>query len=342
MTVPDRRPTIADVAAHVGVSPGAVSFALNGRPGVGEATRRRILAAADELGWKPSHRGRSLSRSRAFALGLVLARSPELFGADPFFPSFIGGVETVLSPRGQSLVLQVVPDAEAEAEGYRRLAGESRVDGVFLSDLRRSDPRVGLLAGLGLPAVTLNRPDVDSPFPAVCLDDMSAVAAAVAHLVQLGHTRIAHVAGPAEFLHGTGRRTAWEETLLAEGLDPGPVVESDFTAAGGAAATRVLLDLAEPPTAIVFANDLMAVAGMAVATELGFAVPGRLSITGFDDTELAAYVHPALTTVRTDPFGWGQVAARCLLDLVEGTDVADEEFTPARLVIRGSTGPAPG
>ena len=121
----ERRPTIADVAAHAGVSLGAVSFALNGRPGVGEETRKRILAVARELGWQPSHRARSLSTSRAFALGLVLARSPELFGADPFFPSFIGGVETVLSPRGQSLVLQVVPDLEAETEGYRRLAGES-------------------------------------------------------------------------------------------------------------------------------------------------------------------------------------------------------------------------
>ena len=337
----DRRPTIADVAAHAGVSPGAVSFALNGRPGVGEATRERILASARELGWRPSHRARSLSQSRAFAFGLVLARSPELFGADPFFPSFIGGVETVLSPHGQSLVLQVVPDVEAEAEGYRRLAGEGRVDGVFLSDLRRADPRVALLSELGLPAVTLNRPDVESPFPAICLDDRAAVAAAVGHLVELGHTRVAHVAGPAEFLHGTGRRLAWEEALIAAGLRPGPVVESDFTAAGGAAATRTLLELAEPPTAIVFANDLMAVAGLAVAQERGFAVPDRLSITGFDDTELAAYVHPALTTVRTNAFGWGQAAARALLDLVEGTDIEDQDLPPGELVIRSSTGPAP-
>jgi DNA-binding LacI/PurR family transcriptional regulator len=340
--VRERRPTIADVAAHAGVSLGAVSFALNGRPGVGEDTRRRILEAARELGWQPSHRARSLSRSRAFALGLVLARSPELFGADPFFPSFISGVETVLSPRGQSLVLQVVPDVEAETEGYRRLAGESRVDGVFLSDLRHGDPRVGLLAGLRLPAVTLNRPDVPSPFPAVCLDDRSGVAAAVRHLVELGHTRIAHVSGPSEFLHGTSRRTAWEETLTDAGLRAAPVVESDFSAAGGAAATRTLLDLAEPPTAIVYANDLMAVAGMAAAQERGYAVPDHLSITGFDDTELAAHVHPALTTVRTNAFAWGQAAARAVLDLIDGTDVPDEELAPGELVIRGSTGPAPG
>ena len=337
----ERRPTIADVAAHAGVSLGAVSFALNGRPGVGEQTRKRILAAARDLGWQPSHRARSLSTSRAFALGLVLARSPELFGADPFFPSFIGGVETVLSPRGQSLVLQVVPDLEAETEGYRRFAGEARVDGVFLSDLRHGDTRLGLLDEVGLPAVTLNRPDVTSPFPAVCLDDRPGIAAAATHLLQLGHTRIAHVAGTAEFLHGTGRRTALEETLAAAGLAPGPVIESDFTAAGGAAATRELLDLADPPTAIVYANDLMAVAGMAVAQERGFAVPERLSVTGFDDTELAAYTHPALTTVRTNAFVWGQAAARVLLDLVAGDPAEDTELAPGELVVRGSTGPPP-
>src|SRR3954468_20118333 len=125
--VADRRPTIADVAAHAGVSLGAVSFALNGRPGGGGDTRRRILASARTLGWRPSQHARSLSTSRAFALGLVLARRPEGIGGDPFFPAFIAGVETVLSPRGQSLVLQVVPDTEAEIAGYRRLAAESRV-----------------------------------------------------------------------------------------------------------------------------------------------------------------------------------------------------------------------
>src|SRR5919108_3527958 len=136
-----RRPTIADVARRAGVSKGAVSFALNGRPGVAAVTRQRILDAADALGWRPSHRARSLSVSRAFALGLVIARDPGLLGSDPFFPAFIAGVESVLASEGQALVLQVVGTGAAEEEGYRRLAQDSRVDGVFLTDLRRGDPR---------------------------------------------------------------------------------------------------------------------------------------------------------------------------------------------------------
>ncbi|WP_249999253.1 LacI family DNA-binding transcriptional regulator [Actinoplanes sp. M2I2] len=337
MTRPDR-PTIRDVAAAAGVSKGTVSFALNGRPGVSEDTRERILAAARDLGWTPSTKARALSVSRAFAVGLVLAREPELLGADPFFPAFIAGVERTLSDRGQALVLQVVPEAEEEA-GYRRLADAGRVDGVFVLDLRVADPRIALLAELGMPAVTIARPDGPSPFPAVLVDDRPGIAAAVSHLAGLGHRHIAHVAGPAHFLHGSRRRRAFDDALDEAGLPPGPVVEADFSAAGGAAATREIL--AAGPTAIVYSNDLMAIAGLSVAVELGRAVPARLSVTGFDNTDLAGYVSPALTSVRTDPYLWGRKAAEALLELIDGGTVDDVPVPAAQLVIRASTAPPP-
>lgn len=337
--MPNRRPTIDDVARHAGVSKTTVSFALNGVPRVADHTRERVLLAARDLGWQPSQRARSLSVSRAFALGLVLARPAHLISTDPFFPGFIAGAETVLSPAGHSMLLQVLPDAATEEGGYRRLAAEDRVDGVFITDLRPGDARIGLLAELGLPAVTLNRPDLPTRFPAVCQDDAPGIAAAVAHLVALGHRRIAHVAGPAEFLHGTRRRAAWLKALTSAGLPAGPVVVGDFTASGGAAATRTLLDAPQPPTAIVYASDLMAIAGLAVAQERGLSVPGDLSITGFDDIELAAHVHPPLTTVRADPFGWGQDAARALLDLVAGHEVSDFQRPAPSVLHRQSTGP---
>jgi DNA-binding LacI/PurR family transcriptional regulator len=119
------------------------------------------------------------------------------------------------------------------------------------------------------------------------------------------------------------------------------VVESDFSAAGGAAATRTLLDAAERPTAIVYSNDLMAIAGLSVAVECGLAVPAQLSVTGFDNTALAGYVSPALTTVRTDPYRWGREAAAALLDLIEGGTVDDVPVPAAQLVIRASTAPPP-
>jgi DNA-binding LacI/PurR family transcriptional regulator len=332
------RPTIADVAARAGVSKGSVSFALNGRPGLAQATVDRILAAADELGWRPSNRARSLSVSKAFALGLVITRDPAVLSSDPFFPAFIAGVESVLSRGGQALVLQVVSAGDDEAAGYRRLAQDGRVDGVFLSDLRHEDPRIDLLRELGLPAVTLNRPEGSSPFPAVCLDDRPGMVEVVEHLLALGHRRIAHVAGPPTFVHATARSDALVATLAGAGLEPAGLEVSDFTAAGGIEATRRLLALPRRPTAIVYANDRMAIAGLGAAQRAGLTVPDDLSIAGFDDSELAEFVHPGLTTVRADPYAFGEAAANTLNQLIDGTgEVADVELPPARLVVRRST-----
>lgn len=331
--------TITDVARAAGVSKGAVSFALNGRPGVAAETRERILAVARDLGWTPSLRGRSLSVSRALAVGLVIARPPETLGADPFFGSFITGIEVVLSQRGYALMLQVVGDETSEHESYRRLAGNGRVDGVFLTDMRIEDLRPQLLDDLSLPTVVIGRAPGHGPWSAVYIDDKPGIVSAVEHLVALGHERIAHVSGPTEFVHGLSRRTAWAEAVSDAGLPPGPCITSDFSAHGGADATRQLLDLDDPPTAIVYANDLMAIAGMSTAIGRGVDVPGQLSVTGFDDTPLAAYLQPALTTVRTDVVGWGRAAATQLLAIIDEEAGAEIALPPPELVIRASTAP---
>ncbi|MHB8274195.1 MAG: LacI family DNA-binding transcriptional regulator, partial [Dermatophilaceae bacterium] len=187
------RPTITDVARVAGVSKGAVSFALNGKPGVAADTRERILAVARDLGWTPSLRGRALSVSRALAVGLVIARPPETLGADPFFSYFIAGIETVLSERGYALTLQVVGDERSEHESYRRLAAIGRVDGVFLTDMRVDDLRPQLLDDLGLPTVVIGGALGNGPWPAVGIDDRPGIVAAVEHLVALGHRHIGHV-----------------------------------------------------------------------------------------------------------------------------------------------------
>lgn len=335
------RPTINDVARAAGVSKGAVSFAFNNRPGLAPETRERILTAARELGWTPSARARALSVSRALAAGLVIARPPDTLRADPFFPSFIAGLESELSEQGYALLLQVVPEHDSEHQSYRRLADGGRVDGVFVTDLYVDDPRPALLAELGMPAVLVGPALRAGYWPAVGVDDGPGVAAVVRHLLEQGHTRIAHVSGPRAMVHGWSRRQAWSRTLAQAGLPEGPCVETDFSAEAGAAATRQLLDLPEPPTAIVYANDLMAIAGLAVAVGRGVEVPRDLSIAGYDDTELAAYVQPTLTTVSTDVTGWGRAAARRLLELIDERPASEIRLQPPRLVVRGSTGPAP-
>ena len=270
-----------------------------------------------------------------------MARPPETLRADPFFPSFIAGLESVLAESGYALLLQVVAAHDREHQSYRRFADEGRVDGVFVTDLYVDDPRPALLAEVGLPAVVVG-PALGEPFwPAVGVDDGPGMAAAVRRLVTQGHQRIGHVAGPQHLVHGRSRRDAWSTALRDAGLPPGPWVEADFSAEGGAAATSQLLDRDPRPTAIVYANDLMAMAGMSAALHRGIDVPGQLSIAGFDDTELAAHVVPSLTTVNIDVVAWGRAAATRLLELIDGRPPSAASLHPARLIERDSTGPAP-
>ncbi|MGZ8803698.1 MAG: LacI family DNA-binding transcriptional regulator [Microbacterium sp.] len=340
-TGPGRRPTISDVARSAGVSKGLVSFALNGRPGVNAATRDRILQVAAEMGWSPDLRARSLSTNRSYALGLVLHRDTEIVAGDPFFPAFIAGVERELSGAGQALVLASVATGELEAQTYRKLAAERRVDGVFLADLRAADERLALVEELGLAAVSLGHPDVISPFPAVSVDDVDGVVATVDHLVDRGHRAIAHVAGSFAMLHARRRRDAFTARCAERGVEA-RIVETDFSAQQGGEATAVLIaDAADRPTAITYSNDLMALAGIAVAQRAGLSVPADLSIAGFDDTDIARYVYPSLTSVATDAVEWGAAAARALLAVIAGVAREDTDLAPARLVVRESTGPAP-
>lgn len=336
----ERKVTIGDVAARANVSKSAVSFVFNGRSGVGDATRDRILQAADELGWRPDARARALSRSRAQAVGLVVRRQPELLSTDPFFPQFVAGVESGLAAVQYALVLQVVDSEQTERDAYVRFAHEARVDGVFLTDLRTDDERPRDLATLGLPSVLVGPPAAETEsFHPIGVDDGAGIRRAVRHLFALGHRRIAHVAGAESYVHSDVRRRAWADEMATLGLEPVPVVNADFTGASGTRATHELLDLAQPPTAIIYANDLMAIAGMSVANDRGIRVPHDLSIVGFDDIPLAPYVVPPLTTVRQDVFQWARVCAVTLVDLVEGRTSDTPALPPVDFVVRGSTGP---
>lgn len=330
--------TINDVARAAGVSKGLVSLALNGRPGVAEETRDRILAAADDLGWTPNPSARGLTTRRAYALGLILRRAARTIEVDPFFAAFIAGVESVLSERGHVLVLTVVPDHAAEARAYERLAIDKRVDGFLLTDILADDHRIALVAEYGSQAVSLGEPVGGSPFPVITRDYDAGIDELVTHLLDLGHRRIAHVSGDERMLHGLRRRERFERAVRAAGIEP-VIVPTDFSPEQGATATKALLDSAEPPTAIVYGNDPMAIAGMSVAQERGLRLPHDLSITGLDGSQIGTYIYPTLTTLDNDPAGWGIAAATALLRLVEDGEPADVALPPARLVARASTAP---
>jgi DNA-binding LacI/PurR family transcriptional regulator len=334
-----KRPTIAEIAARAGVSIGAVSYALNGRPGVSTETRTRILDIANEIGWRPSVAARSLSGSRAHSVGLIITRSAETLGVEPFFMRFIAGLERELSARRLALLLQVVEDHRAAIDAIRLCWAERRIDGIVITDLWTEDSRIPVLKELQIPAVLAGRPRAEPGLPAIWTDDAAAVESTVDYLVALGHRHIARVAGLPALEHTQVRIAAFRAAMRAHGLAEPQVVETDYTWEEGAQATRALLSRRDRPTAIMFDNDVMAVAALNVAQEMGVRVPTELSIVAGDDSQLCVLVRPALTALSWDIQEYGVHTARALLDAIDGSVPSSQQEHAARLVVRGSTAP---
>ena len=166
-----KRPTIADIAARAGVTKAAVSFALNGQPGVSAATRERILAIADELGFQPNSSARALTAGRAGAFGLVIDRPARMLGIEPFFMQLISGIQADLTKHHVTLQFSMAEDQQDEIDLYRLWWAQRRVDGVFVYDLQRDDRRIGLLERLRMPAVVIGSPRGSGSLPTVWQDD---------------------------------------------------------------------------------------------------------------------------------------------------------------------------
>jgi DNA-binding LacI/PurR family transcriptional regulator len=335
-----KRPTIADIARRAGVTKAAVSFALNGQPGVSAATRERILAIAEEIGFQPSSAARALSDGRAGAFGLIIDRPARTLGVEPFFMQLISGIQAELSADRTALLFTVAEDQDAEIAMYRSWWAQRRVDGVFLVDLQVDDRRVAILEELRMPAVVIGSPAHSGSFPAVWQDDAAATRAVVEFLAAAGHRRIARVTGISRLWHTKIRSDAFTAVARAAGVEA-LLTEADYTAESGAAATRRLLLSRQPPTAILYDNDLMAVSGLGAAQRIGVSVPADLSIVAWDDSPTCEFVHPPLTALTRDIAASGAHAARLLAQAAGGAQVGHFEEAPPVLTVRGSTGPAP-
>jgi DNA-binding LacI/PurR family transcriptional regulator len=333
-----KRPTIADIAQRAGVTKAAVSFALNGQPGVSAATRERILAIAGEIGFQPSSAARALTAGKAEAFGLVIDRPARTLGIEPFFMQLVSGIQAELSsPQHMNLLFTVAEDADAEIEMYRRWWAQRRVDGVFVVDLQVHDRRVAVLEQLHMPAVVIGTPRGSGALPAVWQDDRAGMETAVSHLAGLGHRRIARVGGCARYWHSVLRGEAFASVTAAAGLSA-VSVEADYTAERGAEATMGLLGSAEPPTAIIYDSDVMAAAGLGVAQRMGISVPDGVSIVSWEDSALCELTHPALTALRRDVAAVGSAAARMLRELAAGGHPENFEEAPQTLQVRTSSG----
>ena len=275
---------------------------------------------------------------RSGVVGLVLALPARTLGHEPFFGELTAGIEGVLAAEGLSLLLHVVPDHAAEIAAYRRWAAGSMVEAVVVVNTVERDPRVPELVGLGLPAVVVGGPRTGTALTNVWIDDARAMREAVSHLVDLGHARLARVSGPSALAHTRARSEAFAEQCERSGVDA-VIVEGDYTADAGARAARSLLARDEPPSAVVFDNDVMALAALAVAGEAGVDVPGRLSLLAWDDSALCRLAHPPMSAMTLDVHGMGRQVGECVLDVLAGARARVHAAPVPRLTARGSTGP---
>lgn len=334
-----RRPTIADIAQRAGVTKAAVSFALNGQPGVSAATRERILAIAHEIGFQPNSAARALTAGKAGAFGLVIDRPARTLGIEPFFMQLISGIQAELAGQRVTLLFTMAEDQDAEIEMYRQWWAQRRVDGVFVVDLQVNDRRIGVLEELHMPAVVVGTPLGAGSLPAVWQDDRAAVELVVSYLAGLGHRRIARVGGFSRYWHSKLRSEAFAQVAADAGLDAVSVA-ADYTAEHGAQATRGLLGSAEPPTAILYDNDVMAAAGLGAAQRMGISVPSGVSIVAWDDSALCELIHPSVTALRRDIAVAGSQAARMLQETAAGRRPENFQEAEAVLEVRDSSGVA--
>ncbi|MFR9722374.1 LacI family DNA-binding transcriptional regulator [Streptomyces sp. MS19] len=322
---------LADIAQQAEVSEATVSRVLNGRTGVAAATRQRVLAALDVLGYERPVRLRQRS---AGLVGLVI---PEL--TNPIFPAFAQVIEQVLAGHGYTPVLCTQsPGGATEDELVDQLVERGVTGILFLSGLHAdttADPaRYARLSGRGVPFVLINgfNPRVSAPF--VSPDDAAATRIAVRHLRALGHERIGLAVGPRRFVP-VQRKVAG---FLAETGDAGLVRHTLFSVEGGQAATVALLDAG--CTGVVCGSDMMALGAIRAVRQRGLDVPADVSVIGYDDSDLFAFTDPPLTTLRQPVRAMASAAVSSLLEEVGGLVQHTEFVFQPELVVRGSTAKA--
>lgn len=275
--------------------------------------------------------------TRTDAVGLVLARPARMLGHEPFFGELIAGIEEVLATDNRSLLLHVVPDLAAEIEAYRRWAAGAMVDAVIVVNVVVDDPRMPVLGELGIPAVVVGGPRTGMEFSNVWIDDAQASRDAVDYLVGLGHEHLARVSGPRQLVHTRERSDAFLDQCAKRSVQ-GVIVEGDYTEDSGKSAARALLGRRGAPSAIIFDNDVMALAALAVATEMGISVPAQLSLLAWDDSALCRLSNPTLSAMTLDVHGMGQQVGMCVLNTFADGPVRAYQAPMQRLSARASTG----
>lgn len=320
------------------MSTGAVSYALNGKSGVSDTTRTRVLDVAAELGWKPRPGVQRRGRRGPSDVGLVIGRPGGALDEQTLFSQLIAGVEAELAGTGRGLLLATADHPEQEISIHRRWHAEGQIGGVILTDLREHDERLPAIDKMGLPAVVLGPPEFSSDMPSVWVDDTPAVDEALDYLTLLGHRRIARVAGPGSLVQTQLRSDAFVRAARRLALPEVVTLHTNFSSEEGARATRRLLaGGSDTPTAIVYDNDTMAAAAVNVSREMNIRLAKSLSIIAWHDSPLCWLGNPTLTAINRRVAEQGAQSVRLLDRLLAGERPVGIRLDAPVLMPRSST-----
>lgn len=337
---------LRELAEHLGLSQTTVSRALNGYPEVKEATRLRVQNAAVELGYSANASARRLATGRAGTIGMLLTADQNLL-LDPHFVEFLAGVGEHLGSKDIDLLVSVTK-RETEREAYRRIVRDGRVDGIILSSPRIQDHRVEDLLDLKFPFILHGRSDATGAYAFLDIDNEGAFLKATRYLLDLGHRRIALLNySPNAMMFARHRELGYCQALAERevAIDPELLCDGDMSEENGFSFTQNLLDMPDPPTAILCSSTLMALGASRAIVSRGQKIGLDVSLIAHDDMLSflkAEQMHPALTTTRSSIREAGTEISKMLLQHVRlPHETPQRTVWPVELVVRDSTGPAP-
>jgi DNA-binding LacI/PurR family transcriptional regulator len=332
--------TIKDVAKRANVAPSTVSRVIADSPRISEKTKRKVREAMKELGYHPNFIARSLASQSSQVIGLVMPSSADQALQNPFFPEVIRGISKAAHEKKYALQMSTGEREEEIYEGVIEMLQGRRVDGVILLYSRVNDKLMKYLQQNGLPFVVIGKPHQKAEqITHVDNDNYRAAKEATQYLIELGHERIAFVGGNVNYLVTVDRLLGYEEALKEAGLPyrKDYIMHEEFLKEGGQEAMKELLSLAEPPTALVVADDLMALGVLNTLDEMNLRVPDDISIVSFNNTLLSEISRPPLTSVDIHIFQLGYEAAKNLIEkIVNPNEPIKRVIVPHRLVKRFS------
>ena len=326
--------TLRDIGEQLGLSASTISRALSGDVRVAAATRRRVKAVCDEMGYRPNVIARSL-RTKKTKMILLVVRDIK----NPFYLDVMAGVETAARAAGYNVLMCNCEDKMALISDYVDMLQDRRADGMILMTGKLSEELQQQVAAESLPIVVALEMIENCALPHVQIDNIAAGVQAVNHLIGLGHERIAYISGPDGEVMSARRRIGYRQAMQAANLAilPGYEQQGTFELHSADEACRHLMSLPTPPTAIFFANDEMALGAIKLLTQMGYRVPEDVSVVGFDNLFWGEVSQPSLTTIDQPRLLVGQEAFRILLATINGQQPKHTIVLPTELCIREST-----